>query len=413
MAVERIRPNLLPVLGLLLLASLAGAMDPTLDHYRQQRRHVAALLQESYVFVASGSGAVISADGLVLSNHHVTAGRHSWRLRFADGRNVLARVLGSDPVGDISLLRIETDDSDPFVHVSLAKHNTLQLGQPVFAIGNPFALGDIDNTPSLSHGIISAIGVVRDSYSDAIQTDAALNPGNSGGPLLDIAGRLVGINGQIRTRTGMRVNSGVGIAISCRQLAAFIPALKTGNGRYVHRTAPPTGLSLSDDAEGVTVSVAGDDDSLRPGDRLLTIDGRPVFSVIAAEGAFSSHPWTPGRRVTVTLQRDDQILEQEIAVSRHDIPGRPWHGLHFAADPQAEQTAQVISTVDDDSPAAAAALRPGQSLLRINDRPIATRLDIHRALLGHGIGDDITVTVTDDDGQRQVTLHLIPEGVRP
>lgn len=409
-----LRPGLL-----LLLAAACWAMDPTLDHYRQRRRAVAELLQEAYVFVASGSGVVISADGLVLSNHHVTAGRHRWHLRFADGRNVSAQVLGSDPVGDISLLRIEADDGEPapgpFVYVTLADHHDLHLGMPVFAIGNPFALGDIDNTPSISHGVISAIGVVRDDYSDAVQTDAALNPGNSGGPLLDIDGRLVGINGQIRTRTGMRVNSGIGIAIGCRQLAAFIPVLASGVGRYVHRTTSPSGLSLAEDASGVIVSAAEHDSTLRPDDRLLTIDGRPVFSVVAAEGALSSQPWTAGHSATITIERAGEHLSLSLPLARHDIPGRPWHGLHFAPAPDADPPAQIIAAVDDHSPAAAAGITAGMRLHRINDRPISRRLDLHRALLGHGIGDDITVTVSEsaDTDPRQISLHLIPEGVMP
>ena len=120
----------------------------------------------------------------------------------------------------------------------------LVLGKELWAIGNPFALGDKDDQPSVSRGVLSTGRVVRFNYPDCVQIDAPLNPGNSGGPCLSTEGKLLGINGMIRTRTGLRINSGIGIAIACTQLERLIPVLRQGRGGWIHRAQWPEGISF-------------------------------------------------------------------------------------------------------------------------------------------------------------------------
>ena len=209
----------------------------------EQHRQLADDLIAAYVFVAQGSGVLISEDGLILSNHHVTDEKSPQTVRLAGGQAFEATLLGVDPVGDIALLKIEHDEPLPFV--PLAEESDYVLGMPVFAVGNPFGLGNRDDIPSLSSGYLSTLRVVRGNYTDTVQVDAPVNPGNSGGPLLSMDGKLLGINGQIRTRSGMRINSGIGLAIAAPQLREFIPALAASNGGYAHHGAMPKGNRLA------------------------------------------------------------------------------------------------------------------------------------------------------------------------
>src|SRR3984885_252143 len=137
---------------------------------------------------ALGSGFVISADGLIVTNRHVVAGARSVRVKLPDGREVPAQVIGVDATTDIALLRVSAGRLPP---LHLGSSDKVSIGDPVVAIGNPFGLGQ-----SVTAGILSARGRVleEDPYIDFLQTDAAINLGNSGGPLLSTDGVVVGVN---------------------------------------------------------------------------------------------------------------------------------------------------------------------------------------------------------------------------
>jgi S1-C subfamily serine protease len=385
--------------GLLALIASGGAIA---EEPRADTRAFAARLLATYVFVGSGSGVVVSADGLVLTNHHVIDGLDDFTVRFATGMARSSRLLGTDPVGDIALLRIS--DASDLPHADLAPASALRVGSEVVAIGNPFGLGDLDDTPTLTVGVLSTARIVRGGYTDAVQGDAPVNPGNSGGPLFSRDGRLLGINGQIRTISGFRVNSGIGLAIASTQLGAFLPALAAADGGYVHHTAPPKGLELNADAEGVVVANPGDS-PLSAGDRLLSIAERPATSVQTALGLFSSLPFVPGATVMVRVMRSDAVQELRIPVPRQTIPGRPYHGLEI----DERDGRIVIDHLDDDSPAKDAKLAVGDTVLKANDRPLLKKIDWIKALVRLEIGDRLELEVrAKDGGERHVTLRLRP-----
>ncbi|MCL4267407.1 MAG: trypsin-like peptidase domain-containing protein [Anaerolineae bacterium] len=193
-------------------------------------------------FLGSGTGFVFDADGHVITNNHVIEGGDEYEVVFPDGQRRFGNVVGTDVDSDLAVLQVDElpATSSP---VTLADSNTLQVGQFVVAIGNPFG-----EASSMSVGIISALGRTLESQRSVaggffsipqiIQTDAAINPGNSGGPLLNLDGSVIGVNSAILSRTG--ANSGVGYAIPVNAVRNIVPALiTTGQYRY-----PYMGISM-------------------------------------------------------------------------------------------------------------------------------------------------------------------------
>ncbi|RMF40761.1 MAG: hypothetical protein D6753_10935, partial [Planctomycetota bacterium] len=163
---------------------------------------------DEQVFDSVGSGVIVSADGLVLTNHHVIENARRIEVRLPDGREFGVRETKSDPRSDLAIIQLDTEEPVPVADLGVSRG--LHVGDWVLAIGSPFTLDS-----SVSAGIISGTGRYR-RLSEAvtgqfIQTDAAINPGNSGGPLLDLDGRVIGINTAISTRSG--AFQGIGFAI--------------------------------------------------------------------------------------------------------------------------------------------------------------------------------------------------------
>ncbi len=359
----------------------------------------------TYVFVGSGSGVLISADGLVLTNHHVIDDLDDLTVRFANGASHPSILLGTDPVGDIALLRIKglkEDNRLPFAE--FAGVEAMRVGAEVVAIGNPFGLGDLDDTPTFTAGVLSAARIVRGDYTDAIQGDAPVNPGNSGGPLFDRAGQLLGINGQIRTVSGFRVNSGIGLAIASTQIAAFMPVLAAAEGGYVHHTAQPKGLELKAESDGVMVIKPGDA-PFSAGDRLVSIAGRPAQSVDTARGLFASLPFVAGITIPVVVRRGEADLHLMVPAARQTIPGRPYHGIEID-----ERGGRIlIDHLDDDSPAQDAGLKSGDIVTRANGRDLKKKIDWLKAVVPLEIGDRLVLDLSDAGGTtRTVTVRLRP-----
>lgn len=379
------------------------AADERID--RGTERAFAQRVLATYVFVGGGSGVVVSPDGLVLTNHHVVDDLEDFTVRFANGTSYPSTLLGMDSVGDIALLRIKrpTDDLKfPFAEFSSVE--AMRVGAEVFAVGNPFGLGDLDDTPTFTAGVLSASRIVRGEYTDAIQGDAPVNPGNSGGPLFDRAGKLLGINGQIRTVSGFRVNSGIGLAIASTQLAAFLPLLEQADGGYVHHTAQPKGLELKSENDGVAVVRPGDS-PLSSGDRLLTIAGRAVQSIDTARGLFASLPFRPDTKIPVTVRRGDQTMELSVTAARQAIPGRPYHGIEI----DEKDGRMVIDHLDDDSPGQTAKLKVGEVIVSANKRELKKKIDWLKAVVPLEIGDLLILGVNDKAGvSRTVTVRLSP-----
>jgi|YelNatPaOPRAMG01_1025707.scaffolds.fasta_scaffold20421_3 serine protease Do len=236
-----------------------------------------------------GSGVLIRPDGLILTNYHVISGARSIKVTLVDGRQFTAKVIGSDPQSDIALLRIKGDN---FPYLQLGNSSSLRVGDWVIAIGNPFGLS---NTATV--GIVSAIrkGPFRVegkilAANTLIQTDAAINKGNSGGALVNLAGELVGICTAILTPPMEEGNVGIGFAIAIDSIKSLIPELEK-KGRVAHAWLGIRYRSLDDSTKimlGIPRDVRGaiiesvierspaEKAGLRPGDIIVKMDDRDI-----------------------------------------------------------------------------------------------------------------------------------------
>ncbi|MGB0748759.1 MAG: DegQ family serine endoprotease [Magnetospiraceae bacterium] len=255
--------------------------DPFFRHFFEQRLR---RLPREQVQSSLGSGVIVTADGLVVTNNHVIAGADDVTVVLSDRREFAAEIIGTDEGTDLAVLRIQ-DGDDTFPFLTFSDSDDLEVGDLVLAIGNPFGVGQ-----TVTSGIVSALARTQvdiSDYSFFIQTDAAINPGNSGGALVDMSGNLVGINTAIYSRTGGSV--GIGFAIPSNMVHAVLASIG-GGGQAVRPWLGAAGQSVTteiagslglDRPVGVLVnrlhakSPAGKA-GLRVGDVIVKVDGRLV-----------------------------------------------------------------------------------------------------------------------------------------
>ncbi|MFO0941290.1 MAG: trypsin-like peptidase domain-containing protein [Pirellulales bacterium] len=243
-----------------------------------------------------GSGVLISPDGYALTNYHVSSacGDHM-RCGLNDGKMYDAVIVGVDAVGDVSLIRLV--GRDDFPTAPMGDSSQLRVGQWCFSSGNPFGLAS-NRQPSISLGLISGInryqypsGTILE-YADCIQTDAAVNPGNSGGPLFNLAGEVIGINGRCSFEKRGRINVGVGYAISMNQIRTFLSMLKSGR-LLDHATLGAT-VTTDDSGRVVVSNILSNSDAyrrgLRYGDEIVRFADREVTTTNSFKNILGTLP---------------------------------------------------------------------------------------------------------------------------
>ncbi|HBU61335.1 MAG: serine protease [Oceanicaulis sp.] len=273
-----------------------------------------------------GSGFIIDADGIVITNHHVIAGADEVEVVLQNGLVLDARIVGSDPATDIAVLRV--DPEQPLPVVQFGDSERARVGEWVVAIGNPFGLGG-----SLTAGVISARGrEIGGAYDDYLQTDVAINRGNSGGPLFNMDGDVIGVNTAIFSPTGTSVGISFSVpsAIAVPVIDQLIEYGETRRGwigvnvlEVTRDMAQAMGLNEPRGALLTRIDPEGPaaDSGLEEGDVILAFDGRPVaddrvLPRIVAETE-------PGSRVDVEVFRRGEALTLPLNVERLEEDNRP------------------------------------------------------------------------------------------
>lgn len=346
-----------------------------------------------------GSGVIVSPDGYILTNNHVVEGADELKVLLSDEREFLAKVIGADPKTDIAVIKVE---AEKLPVMTLADSDNIRVGDVVFAVGNPLAIGQ-----TVTMGIISAkgrsVGILdEEGYESFIQTDAAINMGNSGGALVDAKGRLVGINSAILSPS--RGNIGIGFAVPINLAATVMHGLiETGSVTRGYLGVQSQTLSADDaeafglprDTKGVTVTdvtpgSAAEKAGLQLGDVILRINDKPVttlrdlrmFIVQAA----------PGSQVKLKISRDGKERSLDVTLGKLDEkPDELLAGVNATAlTPEARRRLGIparfngllVTEVGEDSPYADR-LAPDVLILQI-DRMDVTDLESARRALTPG-----------------------------
>lgn len=323
-------PTLAPMLGrvtpavvnISVVSEVPGLNNPLYsDPYF--RRYFNLPDQPSRPRLSAGSGVIVDAvRGHVLTNHHVIANAQEILVTMKDGRRLTARLIGSDQATDIAVLQIPSQN---LTALAFGDSDSLNVGDYVVAIGNPFGLGQ-----TVTSGIVSALGrsgINNEGYEDFIQTDASINPGNSGGALVTFDGRLVGVNTAILSPAGGNV--GIGFAVPSKMARSVMTQLiehgEVRRGRLgiaVHDVDPNVAATLrlgnikGAVVAGIEPGSPAESAGLKPGDVVVAIDGRPVHGATDLRNRIGLTP--SGTQVLLTVKNgaDERTLRARVSGGR-------------------------------------------------------------------------------------------------
>ena len=376
-----------------------------------------------------GSGFIISADGYIVTNAHVIEGAEEINVRFTDKRELQAKVIGADKRSDVALIKVEATGL-PFV--KLGDSNATRVGEWVLAIGSPYGFAN-----TVTAGILSAKSrdLPQDQASDSVpflQTDVAVNPGNSGGPLFNLKGEVIGINSQIFSRTGSF--AGISFAIPIDYAANVIEQLKKSGkvtrGRIgvaitsvTRDLADSLGLAKTDGA--VVGSVEEDSPAAKAGveagDVILKIDGRTIES--SADLSRTIRAVRPGQKITLGIWRSGKARDIVVTVGEFKEeeatrtaksggkaekakPGKL--GLGVAEVPADQKKALKIAggvlVEAVDGLALASGIQPGDVILRVNNTDVKDVKSYEAAVAKLEPKKAVALLVRDERGTRFVTL---------
>jgi len=373
--------------------------------------------------LAMGSGFIISTDGYILTNAHVVRGAGAITVGLHDRRQLSAKLIGQDPRSDVALLKVEAKDLPA---VNIGDPNQLKVGQWVLAIGSPFGFEH-----SATQGIISALGrsLPTDTYVPFIQTDAAVNPGNSGGPLFNLDGEVIGINAQIYSRTGgyMGVSFAIPIDVAmdvAEQLKATGKVSRGWLGVLIQEVTAELAESFGlEQPHGALVGqVLADSPAqqagLQPGDVIVGFNKQPIEH--SSDLPLLVGRTRPGSTVPLTVIRDGK--EQTLEVTIEELPEDPQR--QAAVEPTRDRLGLVVSdlppeqrrTTEDgvlvskvgEGPAARAGIQPGDIILRLNNQPVTDAAQFRELVKGLPTGRPLPVLVQRGEGAIFLAI-TIPE----
>ena len=344
---------------------------------------------------ALGSGFIISSDGIIVTNNHVVDHAEKFHVALKDGREFDAKLLGVDDRTDLAVLKIDTNSSLPTVH--WGDSDRIRVGDPVFAVGAPFGLSG-----TVTSGIVSARGreIGAGPYDDFIQIDAPINQGNSGGPLFDATGAVIGVNTAIVSPSGGNVGIGFSIPTAmAKSVVSQIVSHGSVDRGWLGVSIQSVSREIADslglkDAKGAIVAdvMSGspaEKAGLKDGDVIVRYDGKNVDDASDLSRAVAQTP--AGKRMDITVYRDgrEQTLSTKIEKLKDDSaqasakpdksgPAQSYNDLGLALSE--EDGSVVVSAIDPDSPAADTGLQTGDAILSINQKQIKSVKDAEAAI---------------------------------
>jgi Do/DeqQ family serine protease len=331
---------------------------------------------------SAGSGVIIDAEnGYILTNHHVVNGADTIQISLINDQSLDAEIVGSDPATDIAVIKV---DPEGLVDIPFGDSDSLEVGDFVIAIGNPFGLGN-----TVTSGIVSALGrtgISRNGYEDFIQTDASINPGNSGGALVNMRGELVGINSAIISQSGGNV--GIGFAVPSeiarsimRQILDFGEVRRGLLGVSINTIDSESAKALGAEVESgalvasIEPGSAAEEAGLRVDDIIIKVNDAKIDSSRELANAIGLK--TSGEEVDIEFVRDGKSSSVTAILGRQRVTrsgGADLHpgleGAQFASAATASITGVEVTGVEPESPAAQRGLRAGDIITAVNRQPI-------------------------------------------
>jgi Do/DeqQ family serine protease len=320
-AVQRATPS---VVNIFTSKEIRSPKHPLLNDPIFRRFFGDQLPDEAQRASSLGSGVIVSTSGYIVTNHHVVEAADEIEVALADGKKLLAKVVGNDPETDIAVLRVSAENLPA---ITFGSSDALHVGDVVLAIGNPFGVGQ-----TVTGGIVSALGRTGlgiNTFENFIQTDAAINPGNSGGALVDASGNLIGINTAIFSRSGGSMGIGFAIPVSTAKMV-LEQIVRTGGvtrgwiGVEVQEITPPVAESFKLGSTrgaliaGVLRGGPADKAGVKPGDVLVEIEGKPVMDPAAMLNLVAA--LAPGAPAKVKLKRQGHDVDASVTVGRRPKP---------------------------------------------------------------------------------------------
>ncbi|MDT8419329.1 MAG: DegQ family serine endoprotease [Desulfuromonadales bacterium] len=378
--------------------------------------------------VGQGSGFLMTPDGYILTNNHVVGDADRVQVQMLDGREYEAEIVGTDPGSDLAVIKVDESDL-PFL--TLGDSETLEVGDWVLAIGNPFGLSH-----TLTAGVVSAkgrSGIGLNDYEDFIQTDAAINPGNSGGPLVNLDGEVVGINTAIFSRSGGYMGIGFAIPVNMakgirNQLIEYGEVRRGRLGVYIQDMTrdladsfglkKASGILVTQVVEGSPAEEAG----LEQGDVILKIEDDDVDDVASFRNRVALT--APGTTVNLVILRDGDRKNVKVQIGTLDHEDSSLSGgqtdLHESGMSLQQLTPELaerfgyegergvlVAGVESGSPADRAGIKPGSLILEINRQEVPGVAEA-RKLLGAAKGKTLLLLVRQGQGTRYVALKVKP-----
>ncbi|KJP63620.1 serine endoprotease [Enterobacter hormaechei subsp. steigerwaltii] len=342
-------------------------------------------------FMALGSGVIIdAAKGYVVTNNHVVDNANTIKVQMSDGRKFDAKVVGKDPRSDIALIQIQ--DPKNLTAIKLADSDALRVGDYTVAIGNPFGLGE-----TVTSGIVSALGrsgLNAENYENFIQTDAAINRGNSGGALVNLNGELIGINTAILAPDGG--NIGIGFAIPSN-MVKNLTAQMVQYGQVKRGELGIMGTELNselakamkvDAQRGAFVSQVMPNSSaakagIKAGDVITSLNGKPISSFAALRAEVGSMPI--GSKVTLGLLREGKPVNVSLELqqsSQNQVDSSTiFSGIEGAEmSNKGADKGVVVNNVKANSPAARIGLKKGDVIMGANQQPVKNIAELRKIL---------------------------------